>query len=64
MCVPHTQRFLATEATPALLAAVWLFFRMRAFVISEFGLVVELLFTMATNECIDYTVVSYEVLLI
>ena len=32
--------------------------------ISEFGLIVELLFTMATNECVDYIVVSYEALLI
>ena len=32
--------------------------------ISEFGLVVKLLFTMATNECIDYILVSYAVLLI
>ena len=32
--------------------------------VSEFGLVVKLLFTMATNECIDYILVSYAVLLI
>ncbi len=32
--------------------------------ISEFGLIVKLLFTMATNECIDYILVSCAVLLI
>lgn len=32
--------------------------------ISEFGLVVKLLFTMATNQCIDYSLVSYAALLI